>query len=147
MPRERHKLWVGKNDRAMPPPNVTLRIFTRAKGCCQECQRKLMAGEKWIRDHIIPLQDGGVNAETNIQILCWPCNVKKTGGEATERAKVRAKAKADLGIKTAPKRPLVSRGFPKRVRQPRDRLPALPPVFRQYPKQGLWPVGKGEDWD
>jgi hypothetical protein len=75
----------------------------------------------------VPLADGGENRERNIQILCAPCSTVKTSGEATERAKVRAKAKTHLGINTPPKRKIVSAGFPKRVitfrkpiLQPRD---------------------------
>jgi 5-methylcytosine-specific restriction endonuclease McrA len=137
MSRERHVPWVGKNDRAMPTPNVTLRIFARAKGCCQDCRRKLMAGERWHRDHIVPLEDGGANAEGNFQILCEACHGKKTGAEATERAKVRAKTKAAYGIR-GPKQKIASRGFPKREK------PAKAPKLQLASRRVLYTVGASD---
>jgi 5-methylcytosine-specific restriction endonuclease McrA len=135
MPRERYKLWIGRNDRVMPPHDVQLRIVKRYKGCCARCQNKLAIG-RWAMDHVIPLEDGGVNAEGNCQPLCTPCHGLKTGAENSERAKVRAKAKADLGIKTPTTRPLRSAGFPKR-REARPKPPLQPkPLF--------WAVGQAE---
>lgn len=140
MSRERYKLWVGRNDRAMPPENVQLRILQRYKACCAGCRRKIMMGEKWELDHVIPIEDGGVNAEGNLQPLCKPCHGIKTSREATERAKVRAMAKAAYGIK-APKQKIPSR--PKQVKPPRDRLPPLPPRS-PFTRQVLWPTGISE---
>ncbi len=144
MPRERYKLWVGKNDRAMPPENVQLRIVQRYQGCCAGCQRKLMMGEPWQLDHLNPLEDGGVNAEGNLQPLCKPCHTSKTSTEATERAKVRAKTKAGYGIK-AVKRPIQSR--PKAERPARDKLPV--PAADQNPiyRGRLWPAGNNSEGD
>lgn len=93
------KEWIGKTDDAMPPPSVTLRIWERAKGRCASCDRKLMAGDKWGRDHITPLADGGRNVESNFQVLCDWCHGKKTAAENTSRAKVRTKARKNLGIR------------------------------------------------
>ena len=31
----------------------------------------------WEEDHIIPLSEYGQHADENLQILCWPCNLKK----------------------------------------------------------------------
>jgi 5-methylcytosine-specific restriction protein A len=91
--------WIGKTDNAMPPPSVTLRIWERAKGRCAKCERKLMAGERWDRDHITPLADGGKNVESNFQVLCEWCHGQKTAGENEQRAKVRTKTKKHLGIR------------------------------------------------
>jgi 5-methylcytosine-specific restriction endonuclease McrA len=144
MPRERHKLWIGRNDRAMPPENVQLRILERYKACCAGCQRKLMMGERWELDHVIALQDGGVNAEGNLQPLCKPCHGVKTGAEATIRAKVRAKTKAAYGIKTA-KQKIRSAGFPKRA----ERTQKQPLMARSLYGPGGWlmPAGNGEDYE
>lgn len=120
MPREKFKLWVGKNDRVMPPGDVQLRIVNRYKGCCAGCQVRLMGNKKPEFDHVIAIEDGGVNAEGNIQPLCRPCHLLKTGRENSERAKVRAKAKAAYGI-TRPKAKIPSR--PKAAKPPRDVLP------------------------
>ena len=99
--------WIGKSDDHMPPPSVTLRIWTRAKGRCQICDRKLMSGDKWDRDHIVPLADGGQNRESNFQVACNWCHGRKTSSENVTRAKVRSKTKKHAGI-----RERVSRPFP-----------------------------------
>jgi 5-methylcytosine-specific restriction enzyme A len=36
----------------------------------------------FIRDHKIPLAEGGTEDPSNIQGLCPPCNVKKTAAES-----------------------------------------------------------------
>lgn len=124
--------WRGKNDDTMPPPSVTLRIFERAKGCCQHCLRKLMAGEKWHRDHIKPLADGGQNIESNFQVLCDPCHGVKTVAENVERAKVRAKTIAAFNMKAPPKQRIKSAGFPKRPRpSPKPIPPRAKPLYAE----------------
>jgi 5-methylcytosine-specific restriction protein A len=140
--REKFKLWIGKNDRAMPPENVQLRILQRYKACCLGCGRKLMMGEKWELDHVIPLEDGGVNAEGNLQPLCKPCHGKKTGREATERAKVRAMTKAAYGIKLAPKQRIRSAGFPKSRKAPAPKPRLSPKAI--YTRGELLAVGNAE---
>ncbi len=120
--------WVGKTDDQMPPPDVTARNFAKAKGCCENCLRKLMAGEKWARDHILPLKDGGINIETNLQILCEPCHGQKTSGENSLRAAIKRKTKAVYGIQSAPIRPIQSRGFAKAVKLKLASSKSLPPV-------------------
>lgn len=145
MPRERYKLWVGKNDLAMPPENVQLRILQRYSACCAGCQRKLMMGERWDLDHVIAIEDGGVNAEGNLQPLCAPCHGVKTGAENSQRAKVRAKTKAAYGIKAA-KQKIPGRGFgPKRERTPK---PLHAPRRALYgPGSGLMQPGNNFDGD
>lgn len=105
--------WQGKTDDSAIPSEVKLRIWNRAEGHCQICTRKILAGEVKHFDHVTPLADGGLHAESNLQIACVACHTDKTAGEATERAKVRAVAKSVLGLKpkakakipTAPKAP------------------------------------------
>lgn len=41
---------------------------------------------RWACDHIVPLIDGGANADENLQLLCEPCHKAKTAAEAGERA-------------------------------------------------------------
>ena len=141
MPRQRHKLWLGRTDNTAAPENVQLRIVQRYKGCCAGCQQRLAIG-RWHLDHVIPLQDGGVNAEGNLQPLCVGCHGIKTSAEATDRAKVRAKAKAAYGI-NAPKQKIPSR--PKAARPVRDKLP-MPPPRLLYGRVGelKQPIGEGD---
>ena len=116
--------WVAKHDDAAIPGDVKLRIWSRAKGYCQICTRKVLAGEPKHFDHIMPLADGGRHAEKNLQIACVACHATKTAGEATERAKVKAVAKSVLGLKAKPAKPLRGASFPKSDK------PRKPVVYR-----------------
>lgn len=91
--------WSGRTDDSAIPDGVKLRIWNRANGQCQICTRKMAAGDIKHYDHIIPLADSGKHSEGNLQIACVACHTEKSAGEATDRAKVRSKAKAILGIK------------------------------------------------
>jgi 5-methylcytosine-specific restriction protein A len=48
---------------------------------CQVCHR-VVAPHAMIRDHIIPLAEGGQDNETNEQILCFDCSRTKTAEES-----------------------------------------------------------------
>lgn len=57
-------------------------IFHRDKGECRDCKRSLASTVNQIEteryDHIIPLARFGANDITNIQLLCEPCNLRKS---------------------------------------------------------------------
>jgi hypothetical protein len=61
------------------PEDVKLLVWTRDGGACVRCGAK----KELHFDHIIPVAKGGGNGETNIQILCQPCNLKKADKIAT----------------------------------------------------------------
>ena len=119
--------WIGKTDDSKIPGDVKLRIWNRAKGFCEICTRKILAGEPKHFDHVKPLADGGRHAEKNLQIACVSCHTTKTAGEATERAKVRAVAKSVLGLKR-PKQKIPSNNSlrTRPERDPNKGLPELP---------------------
>lgn len=56
-------------------------LFAREPLCrqCREAGRTRLAT---IRDHIVPLAEGGTDAPTNIQPLCRECSDIKTAAEA-----------------------------------------------------------------
>jgi len=56
---------------------------------CRECKRLLLPGEM-IRDHIIPMSEGGTDEESNIQPLCKKCNNKKTQAESIRARKAQS---------------------------------------------------------
>ncbi len=56
------------------PDDVKLVVWARDGGACVRCGSK--AGLHF--DHIIPVAKGGGNIEANIQILCAPCNLRKS---------------------------------------------------------------------
>lgn len=91
--------WIGASDDRVPPSSVQVRIFERFRGRCPGCGRLLVPG-RWVLDHVVPLADGGANAEDNLQPLCTdPCHKIKTGQEATERAPIRRKRAKAIGAK------------------------------------------------
>lgn len=92
------KEWRGKNDDARPHRAVLLRLFTAAKGFCQQCGIKVGL-KAWHADHIIRLADGGENRESNLQVLCIACHKGKTVEEnklGARASRIRAK---HLGIR------------------------------------------------
>ena len=50
-------------------------LYTAQKGRCVYCRERL--GNRYHRDHIVPLKLGGDNSIYNIQLLCAECNLKK----------------------------------------------------------------------
>jgi 5-methylcytosine-specific restriction enzyme A len=96
------KEWVAKHDDQMPGQNVRLRIAARQSDKCPVCTRALASMANNACDHIAPLADGGVNAESNLQILCRDCHGMKTGMENSRRAVERGLKVKHLSI--APKK-------------------------------------------
>jgi hypothetical protein len=76
--RTRH----GRLKRVTIPMWARRAIFHRDKGECRQCKRSLAAMVNQIEteryDHIIPLAMFGANDVTNLQLLCEPCNQKKS---------------------------------------------------------------------
>lgn len=56
-------------------PEDVDRIVKSQRNKCAICRVKL--GNKFHRDHIVPLSRGGSNNPSNIQVLCATCNMKK----------------------------------------------------------------------
>lgn len=56
-------------------------LFARCP-LCAECERQGRVTVATLRDHIIPLAEGGTDADDNIQGLCSPCHEAKTQAEA-----------------------------------------------------------------
>jgi len=58
-------------------------IFTRDGWRCQSCWKKvrdnvpLRHSARATIDHILPLTKGGLECESNVHTLCWPCNHAK----------------------------------------------------------------------
>jgi hypothetical protein len=62
-------------------------LMFRDKGHCALCLSDIsgivaITEEGYHVDHIVPLERGGTNDPTNLQLLCEPCNLKKAAGKA-----------------------------------------------------------------
>jgi 5-methylcytosine-specific restriction endonuclease McrA len=66
VPQQRHK-------RQHIPRDIRLRVYERCNGACVKCGSTYPLQV----DHIKPLAKGGSNHESNLQMLCDTCNLKK----------------------------------------------------------------------
>lgn len=78
-----------KYDREYIPQWVKRAVYYRDKGRCVLCGRDLsglvdIVGEKQIHyDHMVPLEKGGINDISNMQLLCSNCNLVKGANSTT----------------------------------------------------------------
>jgi hypothetical protein len=56
------------------PREVRQRVWQRYGGRCAECG----AAQYLEFDHVIPVAKGGSNSDSNVQLLCRGCNLKKS---------------------------------------------------------------------
>lgn len=70
--RRARKKQVGGS---FTPEQIT-ELYLKQRGCCANCGCAL--GDRFHRDHRTALADGGDNDITNIELLCKPCNLKKS---------------------------------------------------------------------
>ena len=72
----RHAGNVAATKRQAIPDDVKQFVFERDKGQCVNCHSQV----ELQFDHVIPVSLGGSNSLENLQVLCGPCNRKKSGG-------------------------------------------------------------------
>ena len=104
--------FLMKPTRKAISPRKREGIISRLGGKCVQCGSNQLLHI----DHIIALENGGADDETNFQLLCHPCHKIKTKSDVKIIAKVRSvRQKYE-----APKQPskLQSRGFPKKEKTP-----------------------------
>ncbi len=68
---------AGKKVEANRPPipeSVRIFVWRRDQGKCVQCG----SNERLEFDHIIPVIEGGSSTERNVQLLCEPCNRRKS---------------------------------------------------------------------
>jgi len=67
-----------------------LRLFTRDGGFCDICKRKVLAGEAYELDHIIPWALGFDDSDENLRLVHKTCHrTDKTGGDVARIAKAK----------------------------------------------------------
>lgn len=64
-----HRVFVEVVDRRT--------VFTRDKGVCGICGKRVDVKSKWEVDHIIPISKGGAHAYANVQLAHQVCNRSK----------------------------------------------------------------------
>lgn len=64
------------------PRGTVAKIFALQKGKCAICRRGIHDG--YHADHIVPLSRGGGHISVNIQLLCPPCNLRKSAKDPIE---------------------------------------------------------------
>ena len=104
------KLWEGKTDDARVPPRVKLRIFAAHSGRCCNCNRRVGGKLVACYDHVVAIINGGVNAESNLQLMCSECHLQKTSVDVAEKAFIARKKLSYLGLKKSKKKIPGSRG-------------------------------------
>ena len=65
---------AGARRRDPIPEDVKLIVWTRDGGACVRCGSR----EQLQFDHVIPVAKGGATTEANVQLLCQPCNLRKS---------------------------------------------------------------------
>lgn len=70
-------------------------VYTRDRGRCQYCDRKVARPEATF-DHVVPRSQGGPTSWENVVIACHPCNQRKGG---------RTPAQARMALRSHPARP------------------------------------------
>jgi 5-methylcytosine-specific restriction enzyme A len=127
--------WIGKTPDSKPPRLVALRVFERHGGICHISGRKIMPGELWDTEHVIRINDGGENRESNLRPALRDKHREKTARENSEAAPITARRASHVGLRTAPKRKIKSAPMPvsekTAARQSRPRKAPLPwrPMF------------------
>lgn len=118
--------WIGATLDSVPPDHVRLRIFERYNGRCYVTGVKLQPGD-WHLDHIVRLEDGGENRESNLAPIYAPKHREKTGRENSQGARERSLRKKQIGIKPRPKHKIPQPPKGPKVTTKTDALRALGP--------------------
>lgn len=109
--------WRGRTPDAMPPDNVRLRILRRFGNKCALTSIIIADGQKFDLDHIVRIEDGGENRESNMQpVLRLPHEVK-TAAERKRQAKADRIAKKGHGLEPE-KKEIKSAPLPSGKREP-----------------------------
>ena len=105
--------WQGSSPDAKVPDSVRLRILRRADHKCSLTGIIIADGQSFDLEHVKPLEEGGLHAESNLVPVLRVAHEIKTAAERKRQAKADRIAKAAHGMRPAPKRPIESAGFAK----------------------------------
>lgn len=65
---------------SMTPQRIA-RIFDANEGRCHRCRRKLYPGDDYDIDHVIALENGGTDEDSNLAPCCDWCHSEKTSDD------------------------------------------------------------------
>ncbi len=68
------------------------KFFESRQRTCEGCGRPIRPGERWTRDHIIALTNGGPDVDENCQLLCKFCDSAKTPSDLSQSGKGKRQA-------------------------------------------------------
>ncbi len=91
--------WVGRSPDSVPPPHVQLRVLLRQNRRCAITGRLKGKGEEFQCDHAIRLKDGGLNVESNLQMILVDAHKIKSAKERKAGKKVSKLQMKSLGLK------------------------------------------------
>ena len=91
--REHHRARraTKRNQLGVVTPGIELTLIARQKYRCAApgCGKRVGGRLAYHLDHITPLAKGGLHDDTNLQILCAPCNMSKGAKEQSDFARER----------------------------------------------------------
>lgn len=91
---------VGTTRRGSMSPSRRLRIWEAHKGICVVCRLPIDGTrEKWIVEHVRPLELGGTDADDNCGPAHEACGVEKTRTDHRDAARAKRRKMKALGIK------------------------------------------------
>jgi 5-methylcytosine-specific restriction endonuclease McrA len=78
--------------RGSMPPQRRARIFELCGGRCHKCKRRLYPGDFWIVEHVIALECGGTDEDSNLSITCEWCLPEKNAEDHAKAGHIRRSA-------------------------------------------------------
>ncbi len=117
-------IWVSLQRKGRPRPGERISwprglreaLYRRQRGICMYCRIKLNRVANHI-DHKIPVNQGGTNDPTNLQLLCRGCNLRKSDRSDAE---FRARFRRLLPGQGPPRRRIRQGAFDAEARRTRD---------------------------
>jgi 5-methylcytosine-specific restriction enzyme A len=128
--------WIGKTPDSKPPQTVRLRVFDRCGGKCHITGAKIQPGDKWDLDHVIRLEDGGANAESNLAPALAKPHREKTAAETKLGKKADRQRAKHIGAKPETKNPIPRRPKEEKPEKAKRESPfanlGVPAIFRRF---------------
>ena len=80
-------------------PLRRLALFERHAGLCHICEQRILAGQLWDVEHVIPFALGGADDESNMRPAHRSCHAPKSVNDVRRIAKAKRMAAKHVGIR------------------------------------------------